>query len=175
METAVLSAPSADVPRTPLNSRLPHPTAAKNHEMPPQFMEKRSQPASRYPAVQNRLAEQDHKPLNQTYTLGTHTNTQRQSAARRQRSGSIDSDVGDYSFPMSKTIVGIFPRTYGGTNSQLSSYCRKPGNPQSQTLMLSTKLPSLDGCSPERICCQRPWTRTQFELKKFQETLKHLN
>ncbi|KAI6186650.1 hypothetical protein M3Y98_00155700 [Aphelenchoides besseyi] len=162
-------------PRTPFRSRAncQLPSSGKT-EMPPQFMEKRSQATATYPPVRNRLAEQEKMPMNQTYTIGSNSNAQRQTTVRRQRSGSIDSDITDYC-KMSNTIVGIFPRTYGG-NNQLTSLCRKPAG-QNQTIsrMLSNKLPSLDGCSPERICCQRPWTRTQFELAKFKDTLNQLN
>lgn len=46
-------------------------------------------------------------------------------------------------------------------------------NGNSITRLFVNKLPSLEGCSPDRKCCQRPWTRTQFELAKYKETLKN--
>lgn len=37
------------------------------------------------------------------------------------------------------------------------------------------KLPSLEGCSPNRKCCIKPFasSRNQYELAKYKETLKN--
>lgn len=58
-----------------------------------------------YPPAINRLAEQDQRPLNKTYTIGS---SLRQQAHRIQRSGSMDSESTDFR-PIPNTIAGIFP------------------------------------------------------------------
>uniref|UniRef100_A0A914Q537 Uncharacterized protein n=1 Tax=Panagrolaimus davidi TaxID=227884 RepID=A0A914Q537_9BILA len=116
--------------------------------------------------------------MNQTYTIGTKQNPLQQSLKGRERSCSIDSDIAEYT--ISGAISGLFPRAYNRSNSNIpttTSTNRTPTrSPSSSTLtrVFSTKLPSLDGCSPERKCCQRPnFGRAQFDLQKFKETIKN--
>jgi hypothetical protein len=63
----------------------------------------------KYPLVHNSLREQDEKPYNQTYTIGSNTNGLRQSTSfRQQRSGSVDSDFVEYGHQ----ITSKFPRAF---------------------------------------------------------------
>ncbi|KAH7730390.1 Protein F41E6.17 [Aphelenchoides avenae] len=135
-----------------------------------------------YPPVRNRLAEQDRKPMNQTYTIGQRP--------PRERSGSIDSDFAEYT--IHGAIAGILPRSFGSSaksypgatfhSQSLKAIALSPSNHASRkaaqnnssiTRLFVNKLPSLEGCSPDRKCCQRPWNRTQFELAKYNDTLKN--
>lgn len=75
------------------------------------FVEKRGHHQSYLP-VRNLLAEQEQKPLNQTYTIGS---SLRQSSHRPpQRSGSMDSEFNEFGH-ISNTIAGIFPRSFAGS------------------------------------------------------------
>ncbi|KAI6189855.1 hypothetical protein M3Y97_00053600 [Aphelenchoides bicaudatus] len=133
------------------------------------FVDKRGHHQSGYPPVRNLLAEQEQKPLNQTYTIGS---SLRQQNHRPQRSGSMDSEFATDFGPIPSQIAGIFPRSFAGN----TSLCRKPPiQCQAITRMLSNQLPLIDNCSPERLCCQRPWSKTQLELAEFKKTLKQIN
>ncbi|CAD5231933.1 unnamed protein product [Bursaphelenchus xylophilus] len=111
-----------------------------------------------YKPAHNKLGEQDQTPLNRTYTIGSASRT---AAVLRERSRSQDRNT------LNQTFTS-FPRHFLPNGSLLR--CKPQG--QNLTRMLSNQLPSLEGCSPERICTQRPWTRTQIELAKYKETLK---
>ncbi|CAD5222623.1 unnamed protein product [Bursaphelenchus okinawaensis] len=114
-----------------------------------------------YP-VHNKLHDQEKTALNRTYTIGS---ASRQATVLRERSQSQDRNN------LNKTFTS-FSRSFLPQGNLLRC---KTNQSQNLTRMLSNQLPSLDGCSPERICTQRPWTRTQIELAKYKETLNHLN
>uniref|UniRef100_A0AC34QTS1 Uncharacterized protein n=1 Tax=Panagrolaimus sp. JU765 TaxID=591449 RepID=A0AC34QTS1_9BILA len=123
-----------------------------------------------YAPVRNRLAEQDQRPMNQTYTIGTRQ-LMAPSAKPRERSCSIDSDIADYS--IQGALSGLFPRTFAKPNGASPTPTRNPSNGHgSLTRIFSTKLPSLEGCSPERKCCQRTFGRAQMDLQKYKDNLK---
>ncbi|KAE9548161.1 hypothetical protein FO519_008629 [Halicephalobus sp. NKZ332] len=71
-----------------------------------------------YTPVRNRLAEQNNRPMNQTYTIGTRQLVP-PSAKPRERSCSIDSDIAEYS--IHGALSGLFPRTYNKSNGSLNS------------------------------------------------------
>uniref|UniRef100_A0A915DHK5 Uncharacterized protein n=1 Tax=Ditylenchus dipsaci TaxID=166011 RepID=A0A915DHK5_9BILA len=62
------------------------------------------QTTSTYMPVRNRLAEQESRPMNQTYTIGMANRI-----PMRNRSSSIDSDFADYT--IHGAISGLFPRS----------------------------------------------------------------
>uniref|UniRef100_A0A7E4UNP0 Uncharacterized protein n=1 Tax=Panagrellus redivivus TaxID=6233 RepID=A0A7E4UNP0_PANRE len=135
---------------------------------------------SSYPAVRNRLAEQNARPMNQTYTIGTNRSyyTSPSAQKQRERSCSIDSDIAEYT--INGALSGLFPRAFNKSHGSLTSASPAAAAtrraPSTNTLQRvhSTKLPSLEGCSPERKCCQKPFGRAALDLAKYKETLlKH--
>ncbi|KAI1723286.1 hypothetical protein DdX_03439 [Ditylenchus destructor] len=142
-------------------------------------LDRQNRQTASYLPVRNKLAEQENRPMNQTYTIGMPTRR-----PFRNRASSIDSDFADYN--IHKAISAICQKGSVGNSAKRTNHVSRKAHSQSSvplppapkpsngSCVFINKLPSLDGFSSDKKCCQKSLgsSRTQIDLAKFKDTLK---